>query len=101
MEKEEKQGKLNLKQKESEPESKKPIMNFKSGFLQVAVWENKNAFEGGGSSYAFQLQKNYKDKMGKWQHTNSLKVNDLLEASELLKESFKEFKQRMAIKISG
>jgi hypothetical protein len=70
----------------------KPIKEYKSGKLSLAVWEKD--YEG-KPSFSFSLTKNYKDKEGTWKTTNYLSKTDLFDAelliARVLAKSVKEF----------
>jgi len=59
----------------------KPEASFKIGAVTAAIWKNK--VDKGNTSFIsrnVQLQRAYKDQNNQWQHTGSLKVNDLAKA---------------------
>lgn len=66
-------------------ENKKPLKNYKAGALSLSVWEN----EGGMKSVTF--NRAYKDKSEKWQHTQNLRLDDLVKLKFLFDEAYREF----------
>ena len=52
----------------------KPVFKVKAGTIDGAVWEQTGEK---GNFLTVSVYRNYKDKDGNWQTTNSLKVNDL------------------------
>lgn len=74
----------------STPESSGPVKTFRSGALQVAVWENEHLDEQGQvySSHSVSFERRYKDKGGEWKSTNSMRTNDLPKATLLLNKAY-------------
>lgn len=74
-----------------------PVQKLRAGAVSLAVFANNNVTkEGKKIAYnTVALQRSYKDKEGKWQHTGSLRVNDLPNAILVLQKSFEHltFKQ--------
>ena len=67
-----------------------PEKKFSTGGLTATVWENqgKNK-EGLDVSYrTVSFQRRYMDKAGEWQSTNTLRVNDLPNASLVLQKAY-------------
>jgi hypothetical protein len=70
--------------------SSAPLRSFRSGAIQVAIWENTNVGPN-GQPMKFQtvtFERRYRDKEGKWQKTNSLRVNDLPKAALILQKAY-------------
>lgn len=67
-----------------------PVKAFRSGAIQVTIWENENLTnEGQVMSYkTVSFERRYKDKNGEWKSTNSLRANDLPKASLLLSKAY-------------
>lgn len=67
-----------------------PSKSFRSGAMQVTIWENENLTpEGQVQSYkTVSFDRRYKDKSGEWKSSNSLRVNDLPKASLLLSKAY-------------
>ena len=63
----------------AESKNKQPKQKFFSGNVSASVWENlaKNRDGEEFTSTNYQLDKNYKDKDGNWQNTNSFSYTDL------------------------
>ena len=80
------------KRTEQRPSSKPagPSKSFRSGAMQVTIWENENLTpEGQVQSYkTVSFDRRYKDKSGEWKSSNSLRVNDLPKASLLLGKAY-------------
>jgi hypothetical protein len=67
-----------------------PLKSFRSGALQVTIWENENlTAEGQVQSYkTVSFERRYKDKNGEWKSSNSLRANDLPKASLMLNKAY-------------
>lgn len=67
-----------------------PLKSFRSGALQVAVWENEGMDQDGNVfvTQSVTFERRYKDKNGEWKSTNSLKANDLPKAVLLLSKAY-------------
>ena len=66
-----------------------PEKKFKAGAISVTVWKNeamkdKKKFE----YHTVNLERNYKDKVGKWQTTNTLRIADVPKAAMLLNKCY-------------
>ena len=68
-------------------ENNKPVKSYKAGAISFNVWENE---VGNEKFKSFTFQRSYKDKDDKWQHTQSLKVNDLPKLMALVEEAYKD-----------
>jgi hypothetical protein len=66
---------------------KKPVKSYKAGAISFNIWENE---VGEDTFKSFTFQRAYKDKDDKWQHTQSLKVNDLPKLIALADEAYKD-----------
>ncbi len=88
--------KQDLKQERSEkPESYAPahvmpIKSFKSGAIQVSIWENESLGQDNipKTFKTVSFDRRYKDKSGVWKSTNSLRVNDLPRAVLILNKAY-------------
>lgn len=71
-------------------ETKMPLKSFRSGAIQVAIWENEGqGRDGQPNTYqTVSFERRYKDKNGQWQSTNHLRVNDLPKASLILQKAY-------------
>jgi hypothetical protein len=70
--------------------SSKPLKSFKSGALQVAIWENENLGADGQPQLfrTVSFDRRYKDKNGEWKSSNNLRVNDLPKAALMLQKAY-------------
>jgi hypothetical protein len=66
---------------------KQPLKQFKAGNLSLSVWENTNTQ---GTLKSFSFQRSYKDEKEEWQHTQTLRPNDLPKLALLLQEAYRE-----------
>ena len=76
-----------------------PEKKFVAGPIAVTIWNNKS--EKNGEEFSFPtitIDRNYKDKEGNWQHTNSLRASDLPKASVALSKAF-EFLTLKEVKV--
>lgn len=72
---------------EQQTEQKKGVVDkkFSAGCIQATIWKNDN------DKFTFstvRLQKSYMDKAGTWQHTESLRVNDLPKTIVVLQKAY-------------
>ena len=67
-----------------------PEKKFKAGAVSATVWLNKGQSKQGSEvEYrTISIDRNYLDKDGKWQKTNSLRLNDLPKASIVLQKAY-------------
>ena len=67
-----------------------PEKKFRAGAISATIWKNKaENKEGSEVEYkTISIERNYTDKDGKWQSTNSFRVNDLPRASVVLKKAY-------------
>ena len=74
-----------------EPKQKqKPQWHLKAGVLDVACWKVIAKGQDGTDREFFTvtLQRSFKDKEGAWQHSQSLRRQDLLPATRLLEQAY-------------
>lgn len=73
-------------------ETKKgPSAKYKAGLIELTQWANDKEFNGKKTTvYSYNLQKNYQDKEGVWQSTQSLNTTDLLVVAALLQEAHRD-----------
>lgn len=64
-----------------------PVQKYRAGPIIVNIWENESK-ESGKKYYTISLDRIYKDKNDSWQHTGSLRVNDLPKATLLLQKAY-------------
>ena len=71
-------------------EGNTPVKKFKAGAISATVWENQSQNKQGDSiSYnSISFDRNYKDKDGNWQKTNSLRTADLPKAILVLNKAY-------------
>jgi hypothetical protein len=68
----------------------KPEKKFRAGAVAATIWVNptQNA-KGEEASYStISLERSYKDKSDKWQHTSSMRLNDLPKAALVLTKAY-------------
>ena len=66
-----------------------PEKRISAGAIQATVWKNEKSIKGTETEFqTISLQRSYKDKDGKWQQTNSLRVNDLPKAALVLQKAY-------------
>jgi hypothetical protein len=73
------------------PESKqKPQWHLRAGGLEVACWKSvvKSEDESNRDFFSVTAHRAYKDKAGKWQHTQSLRRQDLLPMARLIEQAY-------------
>jgi len=69
----------------------KPEKKFSTGVISATVWKNNGVSKQTGQTTEFKtitLQRRYTDKDGKWQSTNSMRINDLPKASLVLQKAY-------------
>lgn len=78
-----------MKQKK---EGNLPEKRFRAGAISATIWLNKShKAEGEEREYrTISLDRNYRDKEGKWQATNSLRINDLPKAITVLQKAYED-----------
>jgi len=71
-------------------ENKKPEIKFKAGAISAAVWINSGQSKTGQKTEfrTISLDRAYKDKQDQWQHTGSMRVNDLPRAALVLTKAY-------------
>ena len=68
-----------------------PEKKFSTGAISATVWKNIGKNKKTGEDVEFRsitLQRAYKDKNDEWQHTNSMRVNDLPKAALVLNKAY-------------
>ena len=74
----------------SVPEVNRPEKKFSTGAISAAVWRNNGMQDGQATEFhSVTLQRSFKAKDGKWQTTQSLRLNDLPKAALVLQEAYK------------
>ncbi len=71
-------------------EGQKPEKRFSTGAISASIWKNSGVSKTGEATEfrTVQLQRAYKDKQGQWQHTASMRINDLPKASLVLNKAY-------------
>lgn len=79
-----------------------PEKKFRAGAISATVWLNKGQRANGEESEykTISIERSYTDKDGKWQSTNSLRVNDLPKACVVLQKAYESvvFKEQELFK---
>lgn len=67
-----------------------PEKKFRAGAVSATVWQNRGQRPNGEESEykTISIERSYTDKDGKWQSTNSLRVNDLPKARLVLQKAY-------------
>ncbi|HIG93474.1 TPA: hypothetical protein HA242_03600 [Candidatus Woesearchaeota archaeon] len=67
-----------------------PEKKFRAGGVSATVWLNKgHASNGQDTEYkTISIERSYTDKEGKWQSTNSMRINDLPKAVIALQKAY-------------
>ena len=67
----------------------KPVKVFKAGAVEAAIFENERTVGGRKlKMHNVVFKRSYKDKDGKWQHTDSFGINDVPKVELLSKKSY-------------
>lgn len=76
--------------KKNKEEKKQPFKKFKSGLVEVTVWENegtdkdKNVYK----NYSLNVSRGYQDNKEVWKNTNSMRKTDIPVLMVLLKAAY-------------
>ncbi len=67
-----------------------PEKKFRAGAISATVWLNKGQNANGEETEyrSISIERNYTNKEGKWNSTNSLRVNDLPKANVVLQKAY-------------
>lgn len=67
-----------------------PEKKFRAGGLSATIWLNKGQKATGEETeyQTISIERNYVDKEGQWQSTNSLRINDLPKATIVLQKAY-------------
>ena len=78
-------------QKLKEHQGNHPEKQFRAGAISAPVWLNTGQKDNGEATKyrTISLERRYTDKEGKWQSSNSFRVNDLPKAKVALEEAYK------------
>lgn len=68
----------------------KPIKKFQAGGVSAAVWKNTLQLSSGreGTVLSVTLDRAFKNSDGEWQHTGSMRLNDLPKAILVLTQAY-------------
>ena len=74
----------------TESVSNMPEKKFRAGAVSATIWKNTaENKEGSEVEYkTISIERNYTDKEGKWQSTNSFRINDLPKAKVVLEKAY-------------
>lgn len=76
-----------IKGKTEKKEVKLPIAKFRSGAIQLSIWENEQEKDGEKfANYSFNIEKSYKDGE-EWKKTHSFHKNDIAKVQALLNKT--------------
>ena len=72
------------------PSGNLPEKKFRAGAITATIWLNKGHNNNGEETEyrTISLERNYTDKEGRWQSTNSFRVNDLPKANVVLNKAY-------------
>ena len=66
-----------------------PEKKFRAGAISATVWKNHTEKDGNVVEYrTVSFDRNYQDKNGEWNSTNSLRVSDLPRATLVLQKAY-------------
>jgi len=66
-----------------------PEIKFRAGAVTATVWKNQSKKDAEVFEYrTVSFERNYQDKEGEWQTTNSLRINDLPKARLVLQKAY-------------
>ncbi len=73
-----------------QPAGNLPEKKFRAGALSATIWLNKGQkVSGDDSEYrTISVERSYTNKEGKWQSTNSFRINDLPKAQVVLQKAY-------------
>ena len=67
----------------------RPLMRFKAGAIECAVWENSTTQDGRPAPLLkATIERRYRDRNGRWQSTTSFTRNEIALARHLLQQAF-------------
>ena len=69
-------------------QQKGPKSSYRSGQIQVTIWENTD--KGGNVNLSIKLIKQYKDQQGNWRETNTFFPQELPKVKALLEAAYHE-----------
>ncbi|PIN72806.1 hypothetical protein COV21_01000 [Candidatus Woesearchaeota archaeon CG10_big_fil_rev_8_21_14_0_10_45_5] len=66
-----------------------PEKKIRAGAISATIWKNKSEANGKIVEYStISLDRNYKDRDGKWQNTHSMRTSDLPKAQLVLSKAY-------------
>jgi len=67
-----------------------PEKKFRAGQISATIWLNSGKTPTGEPAKykTISIERNYTDKEGKWQSTNSMRINDLPKAKVVLRKAY-------------
>lgn len=71
-------------------EKHRPEKKFRAGAVSASIWKNPVTRKDGSPGFYFtvNIERNYKDKNGKWGSTGSLRTDDIPKAVLLLQKAY-------------
>ncbi|MEW5896197.1 MAG: hypothetical protein AB1668_00760 [Nanoarchaeota archaeon] len=77
-------------QMQGAPAGNLPEKKFRAGAVSATVWLNKGQkVNGEESEYrTISIERSYTNKEGKWQNTNTMRINDLPKAKVVLEKAY-------------
>ena len=76
-----------------------PAHKLRDGCLSVVIWRNTST--SGTTYYTANLQRSYKAGDDTWKETDSLNADDLLPASELIREAYQWIRMQKRADAAG
>ena len=71
------------------PSTNLPEKKYRAGAISATVWKNQTEKDGKPVEFrTISLDRNYQDKNGEWNSTNSLRINDLPRAMLVLQKAY-------------
>jgi len=85
-----KQGSALVSPKAEPKETNMPERKFRAGTICATIWLNKGQKTNGEDSEyrTISIERNYIDKEGKWQSTNSMRVADLPKVMVVIQKAY-------------
>ena len=81
-----------IQNKEVQGKENQPEKKIRAGPISATIWCNKSnrSAENGevGEYRTISIERSYTDKDGKWQSTNSMRINDLPKAALVLQQAY-------------
>lgn len=85
-------------QKDASSSAKQPTTAFRFGQLSAAIFTNQVKLKSGKTANvpSITLRRSYRNTEGNWEHTHSLRVQDLLPAAQFLTRCFEYCSETIA-----